>query len=145
MHVRNRTAFSRTTFYRSTNREVVAHGTAGGCTARTIRHMKPTKYRASCTSHLVEAGPSRAALELGGRRVRREIAHGAVEGARPLGVVLDPVREPPGEGRFRAPADDVPLLDAQLSLLTKTIQVFRSGGGDGNNLYHRRRTRGGTV
>lgn len=67
--------------------------------------------------HLIEAGPSRAALELGRRRIGREVAHGTVVGAFPLGVVLGAVREPAGEGRFSATTDHVPLLYAQPSLL----------------------------
>lgn len=72
---------------------------------------------AASLPHLVETGPSRAAVELGRRRVGREVTHGAVEGARPLGAVPDPVREAAREGRFGPAADDVALFYAQRSFL----------------------------
>lgn len=73
---------------------------------------------ASCApTYLVKAGPPRPALELGGGRVGREIAHGAVERARPFGVVLDSVREIAREWGFSAPANHIALLYAQLSVL----------------------------
>ena len=45
-------------------------------------------------AYLVKTWPARAALELGRGRVRREIAHGAIERAPSFGAVLDSVREP---------------------------------------------------
>lgn len=94
------------------------------CSSTDAETRETNKTPTSTCSYLVEAGPPCAALELGGRRVRREVAHGAVEGALPLGVVLDAVREAPGEGRFRASTDDIALFDAQLSLLEFFLFVF---------------------
>lgn len=85
--------------------------------------------------HLVEAGPSGAALEFGRRRIGRKVAHGTVVGALPLGVILGAVREPACEGRFSAPTDHVPLLYAQPSLLKVRVESVDYGMKEWNIVH----------